>query len=93
MPKATPTLSLVQRKIYGMGYQLADLVEPTGLAFATISKVVSGKNRWAAAQKRIADAIGTTPPALFGDLCHPSLRKSREHAPTTTPPSTAEVAA
>lgn len=85
MKQATPTLSPVQRKIYGLGYQLTDLVEPTGLTFATISRVVSGKGRWATAQKAIADAIGTTPPALFGDLCHPSLR--------LPPARTAEVAA
>ena len=100
MPKATPSLSPVQRKIYGLGYQLSDLVDPTGLTFATISRVVSGKQRWANAQLLISQAVGTTPPALFGDLCHPSLRRppvnsragGREHD-ATHPPRTAEVAA
>lgn len=90
--KATPSLNSVQRKIAGAGYTLTDICDATGVSNGALSQVASGKARWANVQQAIADAIGTTPPALFGDLCHPSLRKSRERA-ATTPPRTAEVAA
>lgn len=98
--QANRSLNSVQRKIYARGHTLTDVADATGHAVGTVSQVACGRSRSPKIQQAIADSVGMTPPALFGDLCHPSLRRrpdnshvgGREHD-ATHPPRTAEVAA
>lgn len=62
------------------GLTVAEIARRCGLSEMAVNDSLTGKRITAKTQRAIAEALGTTPSALFGDLCHPHARHATSAA-------------